>query len=230
MSGLPRSGTTLVDQILTSHSAVSGGGEVNLLRFLTHETGGASYPSVSAYAQRSGASSAAKLWNHLIEERFPGAARIVEKTLDTSRNLGLVASLLPDAPLVWLKRDPLDCAWSCFRSSFMQGIRWSNDLRDIAFHFRLEDHLLGQWQDILGDRLMLVPYEQLVSEPERWIRRILAHCGLPEEQAVFAPQENRRAVTTSSTLQVRRPIGRQAIGSAEPYRTLLAPFIEAYQG
>jgi tetratricopeptide (TPR) repeat protein len=229
VSGLPRSGTTLVDQILTSHSTVSGGGEVNLLRFLTHETGGASYPSVSSYVQRFGASSAAKLWHHLIDERFPGAPRIVEKTLDTSRNLGLVASLLPDAPLVWLKRDPLDCAWSCFRSSFMQGIRWSNDLRDIAFHFRLEDQLLVQWQRILGDRLMIVRYEQLASEPESSIRRILAHCGLSEEEAAFAPHENRRAVTTSSTMQVRRPIGRQAIGSAAPYRQFLAPFIETYR-
>ena len=228
VSGLPRSGTTLVDQILTSHSMVSGGGEINLLRFLTHETGGASYPSVSAYVQQFGASSVAKLWHHLIEERFPRAPRIVEKTLDTSRNLGVIASLLPDAPLVWLKRDPLDCAWSCFRSSFMQGIRWSNDLGDIAFHFRLEDHLLAQWQDILGDRLMVVPYEQLAGDPEQWIRRILAHCGLPEEKGVFAPHENRRAVTTSSTMQVRRPIGRQAIGSAAPYRAFLQPFIDAY--
>ena len=228
--GLPRSGTTLVDQILTGHSTVTGGGEVNLLRFIVHEVGGVSHSAVSAHVQRFGAPSVAKLWHHLIDERFPGSERVVEKTLDTTRKLGLVASLLPEAPLIWLRRDPLDCAWSCFRSSFMQGIRWSNDLSDIAFYFRLEDQLLAQWQRILGDRLMVVPYEELVTEPEPWIRRILAHCGLTEEKPVFAPHENRRVVTTSSVMQVRRPIGRQAIGSATPYRPFLQPFIDAYYG
>ena len=110
----------------------------------------------------------------------------------------------------------------------MQGIRWSNDLADIAFNFRLEDELLAKWQGLLGERLLVVPYEQLVTEPEPWIRRILAHCGLTEEKAVFAPHENRRSVTTSSVMQVRKPIGRQAIGSAEPYRPFLQPFIDAY--
>jgi tetratricopeptide (TPR) repeat protein len=226
--GLPRSGTTLADQILTSHSTVTGGGEVNLLRFVVHELGGVSYSAVSTHVQRFGAPSVANLWHHLVDERFPGSERIVEKTLDTSRKLGLVASLLPEAPLIWLKRDPLDTAWSCFRSSFMQGIRWSNDLADIAFNFRLEDQLLAQWRRILGDRLMVVPYEHLASEPEPWIRRILAHCGLSEENSAFAPHKNRRVVATSSVMQVRKPIGRQAIGSAEPYRPFLQPFIDAY--
>jgi tetratricopeptide (TPR) repeat protein len=226
--GLPRSGTTLVEQVLTSHSAVTAGGEVNLLRLLVHETGGASYPAVSAHVQRFGAPPLAHLWQHLLDQRFPGAGRVVDKTTDTTRKLGIAATVLPDAPLIWLKRDPLDCAWSCFRTSFMQGIRWSNDLADIAVAFRLEGQLLAHWQRNLGERLLVVPYEQLASEPEPWIRRILAHCDLPEEQPAFAPHENRRAVTTASVMQVRRPIGRQAIGSAEPYRPFLKPFIEAY--
>jgi hypothetical protein len=228
--GLPRSGTTLVEQILTSHSTVTGGGEINLLRFVVHELGGVSYPAVGAHVQHVGARSIAALWHHLVDERFPRSHRVVDKTLDTTRKLGLVASLLPEAPLIWLKRDPLDCAWSCFRSSFMQGLRWSNDLADMAFNFRLEDQILAHWQGVLGDRLMVVPYEELATQPEPWIRRILAHCGLSEEKSVFAPHENRRAVTTSSVMQVRRPIGRQSIGSATPYRAFLKPFIDAYYG
>jgi hypothetical protein len=110
----------------------------------------------------------------------------------------------------------------------MQGVRWSNDLGDIAYYFRLEDQLLAQWQRHLGERLLVVPYEAFVSEPAPWIRRILAHCGLSEEPQVFAPHANRRVVTTASVMQVRRPIGRQAIGSAEPYRAMLKPFVEAY--
>ena len=75
-----------------------------------------------------------------------------------------------------------------------------------------------------------MPFEALATEPERWIRAILAHCGLAEEAPPFAPHENRRVVTTASATQVRRPINRRGIGSAEPYRAFLGPFIDAYYG
>jgi tetratricopeptide (TPR) repeat protein len=228
--GLPRSGTTLVEQVLTSHSEVAGGAELDLLRLLVHEIGDASYASLDAHVGRAAAPPLARLWQHLIAERFPTPGRVVDKTTDTSHKLGVAAALLPLAPLVWLRRDPLDCAWSCFRTCFMQGIRWSNDLADIAFYFRLEDQLLAQWQRHLGERLLEVPYEEFVSEPAPWIRRILAHCDLSEEPQVFAPHANRRVVTTASVMQVRRPIGRHSVGSAEPYRAMLKPFVEAYFG
>lgn len=226
---LPRSGTTLVQQVLTGHSGVSHGAEINLLRLFVHEAGDASYPALEGYVRRAGAPSLARLWQHLLGERFPTPGRVVDKTTDTTRKLGLAAATLPQAPLIWLRRDPLDSAWSCFRTSFMQGIRWSNDLQDMAFHFRLEDQLLSQWQRILGERLLVVPFEELVGKPDAWIRRILLHCGLAEEPQVFAPHENGRAVITASAMQVRRPINRAGIGSAGPYRQFLTPFVEAYQ-
>jgi tetratricopeptide (TPR) repeat protein len=226
--GLPRSGTTLVEQILTGHSEISDGGEINLLRLLVHEAGEASYPALAEYIRTAGAPSLARLWHHLLDQRFPRPGRVVDKTTDTSRKLGLAAAVLPQAPLIWIRRNPLDCAWSCFRTCFMQNVRWSNDLKDIAFNFRLEDRLLEQWQQILGERLLVVPFEDLVTEPEPWIRRILAHCGLAEEPQVLAPHENRRPVMTASVMQVRQPINRAGIGSAEPYRRYLAPFIDAY--
>jgi tetratricopeptide (TPR) repeat protein len=228
VTGLPRSGTTLVEQILTSHSAVCDGGEINRLRMLAREVGGTSHGELSRHVAAHGAVSAARLWSHWLDERFPSPGRIVDRSMDTGRFLGLAAALLPEAPLVWLQRDPLDCAWSCFRTHFLAGVPWSCDLEDIAFHFRLEDRLLAQWQAILGDRLLLVPYESLVAEPTTWIRRVLAHCGLAEEPQTFAPHENIRAVMTSSVTQVRQPINAKGIGSAEPYRQFLEPFIKAY--
>jgi tetratricopeptide (TPR) repeat protein len=228
--GLPRSGTTLVQQILTSHSELSDGGEINLLRWLAREAGGTSYPALDGYIRKAGTAPLARLWRHLLDQRFPRPGRVVDKTTNTTRNLGLVAALLPDAPLIWLKRDPLDCAWSCFRNCFMENVHWSNDLGDIAFNFRLEDQLREQWQAILGDRLLVVPFKELVSEPEPWTRRILSHCSLEEEPQVLAPHENRGAVLTASVMQVRRPINRAGIGSAEPYRQYLTPFLEAYYG
>ncbi|WP_336981011.1 sulfotransferase [Altererythrobacter fulvus] len=228
--GLPRSGTTLVEQILTSHSAVSDGGEINRLGLFAKDVAGVSYDALARYAAAEGAPEIARLWHHWLDERFPGSGRIVDKTNNSSRLLGFAASLLPQAPLIWLRRDPLDCAWSCFRTCFMHRIPWSYDLEDIAFHFQLEDALMARWQEILGDRLLVVSYESLVTQPEIWIRRILQHCGLAEEPQVFSPHENRRTVTTSSVMQVRKPINRAGIGAAQPYREFLAPFVRAYQG
>jgi tetratricopeptide (TPR) repeat protein len=228
VTGLPRSGTSLVEQALTAHSAVGDGGEINRLLLLVREMGGHLWTAVSRYAETRGPAEAARLFGHWIDERFPGPGRVVDKSLTTTRVLGLAAALLPESPLVWLKRDPLDCAWSCFRTFFQGSHPWSHDLADIAAHFRIEDRLLEQWQDLLGERLLVVPYEALATSPEPWLRRILAHCGLEEEPQVFAPHENVRVVQTASLMQVRRPINRGSIGSAEPYREFLAPFIESY--
>jgi tetratricopeptide (TPR) repeat protein len=229
VTGLPRSGTSLVEQILTSHSEVTDGGEVNRLLLLVMEIGGHSWPAVRRYADARGAAEAAALFDHWMRERFPAPGRLVDKSLTTTRLVGLAATLLPQAPLIWLTRDLLDCAWSCFRTFFQGTNPWSHDLEDLAFHFRIEDELLRQWQDILGDRLLVVPYEALVTEPETWIRRILAHCGLAKEPQAFAPHESDRIVRTASMMQVRRPIGRGAIGSAEPYREFMQPFVAAYR-
>jgi tetratricopeptide (TPR) repeat protein len=229
VTGLPRSGTTLVEQILTGHSAVSDGGEIARLLLLAGETDGASHAALSRYVEARGAAPAAHLWHHWLDELFPTPGRIVDKTVDASRFLGLAASLLPDAPMVWMTRDPLDRAWSCFRTNFAgAAMPWSHDLADIAAHFRLEDELMAQWQRILGDRLLILSYEALVTDPAREIRRLLTHCGLAEEPQVFAPHENHRPVPTASMVQVRRPINRDALGAAEPYRAFMAPFIDAY--
>ena len=231
VTGLPRSGTTLVEQVLTSHSAVGAGAETSRLALLAQEIGGSSFAALARHADGQGVVSAAQLWHHWLDELFATPGRVVDKTVDASRFLGLAAALLPDAPLIWMTRSPLDRAWSCFRTYFMwAGMPWSYDLQDIAAHFRLEDQLLAEWQAILGDRLLVVPLEALIDDPASWIRRILAHCGLAEEPQVFAPHENARAVTTASMMQVRRPINREAIGSAEPYRQFLEPFIAAYSG
>jgi hypothetical protein len=166
---------------------------------------------------------------HLLSERFGATGRIVDKTIDVSRCMGLIAAALPDAPLIWMRRDPLDSAWSCFRTFFIHGVAWSYSLTDIAHHFRLEDDLMAFWKAQLGDRLLVVPYVELVEEPAAWTARLLAHCGLGEEAAAYTPHLTERTVATASSLQVRRPINRDGLNVAAPYRSHLQPFIDAYR-
>ena len=231
VTGIPRSGTTLVEQMLTAHPAIAGGGEMPFAALLANEAGGAGTTAVAAFAGRTGGlARLARLYRHLVDERFGADARIVDKTLAASRLMGVLAPVLPEARFVWLRRDPLDCAWSCFRTYFAHGVDWSWSLAHIAHHFRLEDALYTHWQRVLGDRMLTVRYEELVDDPKAWADRILAHAGLDPDPAVYAPHIARRSVTTASVTQVRQPIGRGAVGSAEPFRRHLQPFIDAYAG
>jgi len=231
VTGLPRSGTTLVEHILASHSAVQDGGELNIIQHMAVEVGGVSGEALQAYIDRGGSmETLAGLYLHLMAERFGPEGRVVDKTIDVSRCLGLIASALPEAPLIWMRRDPLDSAWSCFRTFFIHGVAWSYDLVDIAHHFKLEDRLNAFWKARLGDRLLVVPYAELIEEPELWTRRLLDHCGLTEEAAVHASHKTQRVVATASAMQVRRPINRDGLNVAGPYREHLKPFIDAYFG
>lgn len=229
VTGLPRSGTTLVEQILTSHSAVADGGEISLAHHVAVATGGVSGDAIDRHLAQGGSLDAmAALYLHLATERFGQVGRFVDKTIDNSRFLGLIATILPDAPLIWMRRDPLDSAWACFRTFFIHGVGWSYDLADIAHHFQLEDALCDFWQQRLGDRLLVVPFTDLVELPDAWIARLLAHCGLAEEPGVYAFHQTDRAVATASGLQVRRPINRDGLGGAARYRQFLEPFVKAY--
>jgi hypothetical protein len=208
---------------------VDGGEELGLFRLLEQDIGGKSAEDLDAHCARGGTLDELRaLYLHLLAERYPGTGRVVDKTLNLSRYAGLVSTLFPDAPIIWLRRDPLDCAWSAFRSWFLRGIDWSWSLEDIAAHFKIEDRLFAHWSGLLGDRLLVVDYAELVSDPGRQIERILSQCGLPREPACFSPHTTARAVTTASVAQVREPINRRGIDSARPYREQLKPFSVAY--
>lgn len=234
VTGLPRSGTTLVEQILVSHPDVGDGDEVNLFQQAGRMIGGTSIESARTYAAKASSPDQAwrepaELYLHLLGQRLPASGRAVDKSLTTSRWLGLISLVLPQAPLVWVRRQPLDVAWSCFRTMFARGAEWSWSLEDIAHHMRLEDRLLAHWLGVLGDRLLVVDYEQLVEDPEGQGQRLFAHCGLSPHK-VEGFQETKRSVSTSSLAQVRQPVYQSSVGGAGRYRKHLQPFISAYEG
>jgi hypothetical protein len=228
VTGLPRSGTTLVEQILVSHSDVAGGEELGRMGVVRRDLPENSAAGLQSYAQSADVDGLARLYLHLCRERFGSEGRYVDKGLNSTRHIGLIAALLPQSPIVWLRRDPLDCALSAFRTYFIQGLDWSWKLEDIAAHFRLEDEIFAFWSAMLPERILVVDYPELVREPREQIERILAHCQLAVEPQVFEPHKTERIVSTASAMQVREPINRRGIGSAEPYREHLKPFLDAY--
>jgi hypothetical protein len=233
VTGLPRSGTTLVEQILASHSAVADGEEANLFCCALLPAGDFSLRGGLDYQQRADSpdpwGEIGRDYLSMLDQRFGPEGRIVDKTLNHSRFLGFILQSLPRARVIWLRRDPEDTAISCFRSFFGTGtIPWCWSLSDIARHFRVEDALHAHWSSIYPDRILSVPYEALVSDPRPWITRILAHLGLAPEPAVFAPHLRQRAVQTVSVAQVRQPISPGSVGAAHRYHAFLQPFREVY--
>lgn len=230
--GLPRSGTTLIEQILASHADVAGGSELNLFRTATMDLGGYAPADVTRAAFRP---DGADLWTrfgeaylHLLDERFGPAGRIVDKTLNHTRFVGLIRHVLPNARFIWLRRAPGDVALSCFRSHFADGLGWTWSLADIGRHMADEDRLYAHWTSLFPDAILTVPYEELVADPKPWIERMLMHCGLPFQENLRDFHLTPRAVATSSVSQVRQPISTRAIGQWKRYEKHLAPFFEAY--
>jgi Tfp pilus assembly protein PilF len=231
--GLPRSGTTLVEQILVSHSGVMNGAELNLFGTATMALGGYAPADVQRFNQRPGADTAwagfGQAYLHLLEERFGPEGRVVDKTLSHTRMVGLIRHVFPNARFLWLRRDPGDNALSCFRTHFAGGVPWSWSLADIGQHFADEDRLHRHWITQFPDAILTVPYEALVSDPDIWIDRILSHCGLAFEPQVRHFNLTERAVATTSAHQVRQPLYKSAIGSWKRYGSHMAPFFDAYE-
>ncbi len=224
--GLPRSGTTLLEQILASHSSVAGGGEMVALHLAVEHanrtlTASARIPPLGAALQ-----AFATDYGDLIDERFPSRGHVVDKTLNVTRHIGWIAHGFPQAPILYVRRNAADTAFSCFRTPFSKGIDWSFALDDIVAHFEHERMLLRYWQGRLGDRLRVVDYDALVQRPSDVIPDVLRHCGLPFEAATLHPDRTLRPVMTASTVQVRDPINRAGQGVAVPYRSGLAPYLD----
>lgn len=234
VNGLPRSGTTLVEQILASHADVADGGEVNLLRAALIATGDHSLGGALAY-QRGFAGddpwgALAAVYFRLLEERFRTDRLVVDKTLGQSRFMGLLLHVLPGARVVWMRRDPEDTALSCFRTYFTAGVPWSWSLDDIGRYFRIEDRLHAHWSAMFPEQILTVPYQSLVTDPRAWIPRIAAHCGLEVQQPMFESHLTERGVLTASVQQVRSPISTDHIGLSIAYSAQLEPFRRSYFG
>ncbi len=231
VTGLPRSGTTLVEQILNSNSAVSGGDELGFFRLLHQDIGGRSFEAYQSYLSNGGtAQKLQQLYHHLLDQRFPGQLLVVDKSLNLSRSMGLLAHLFPEAPIIWMRRDPMDCAWSCFQTWFLRGHNWSWSLDTIAAHFAIEDRLLAFWQAHIGSRLLVCDYSELVRTPQEVIPKLADHCKIPFNEQMLRPHESDRIVTTASVAQVRKPINQSGLGTAAPYLEWLTSFTQSQNG
>ncbi len=241
--GLPRSGSTLVEQILASHSAVEGTMELPDIVSIARRLGGKMKRSdISAYPEMLAEPGAEGLQN--LGEEYLSRTRIhrrlgrmffVDKMPNNFAHIGLVHLILPNAKIIDVRRHPLACCFSLFKQHFARGQGFSYDLIDIGRYYLDYAKLMAHFDAVLPGRIHRVGYEQLVAAPEDAIRSLLAHCGLAFEESCLQFHANPRPVRTASSEQVRQPIYLDSMEQwrhyaewLEPLKTLLAPVLAVW--
>jgi tetratricopeptide (TPR) repeat protein len=233
--GMPRSGTSLVEQMLASHPQVHGAGELRDIGRLAGRlpgltAAGRPYPECIAEVPPAALDELAALYTGRLAALGGTAVRVTDKMWQNYENLGLVELLVPRARVIHCRRDPLDTGLSCYLQSFgAAGPPFSYDLAHIGAYLREYQRLMAHWRRVSGLRLLEVDYETLVDDPEGQARRLVAFLELDWHAAVLDFHANPRVVRTASSAQVRRPIYRSAVGRHRRYQRQLAPLREALE-
>ena len=218
--GMPRSGTTLTEQILSSHPDIYGAGELRELGdvhcILPHKmtpedmkTLGKEYVDLVKQKDKTGK-----------------ALRIVDKMPANYLYLGFVASILPNAKIIHCRRNPIDTCLSCYKQSFARGQYFSYDLEDLATEYQAYLDLMDYWREVLPGRILEVDYEETVGNFEEQARKLIDHVGLEWNDACLEPHKQKRTVITASKAQVTQPIYKTSVEKWKRYEKDLQPLVK----
>jgi hypothetical protein len=226
---MPRSGSTLVEQILASHPQVYGGGELGALPSFGSCFAGPARPGeVTGFMlpDQCAAIELATDYHAHVTRLAGGAKRVTDKTLDNFLHLGMIATLFPHARVVHCRRKALDTCLSCYFQNFRK-LNFTFALEDIGSYYGSYERLMAHWGRVLPLPIHEVLYESLVHDPKAVIRDLLDYCGVAWDERCLSFDRTRRVVRTASSVQVRMPIFKEAIGRWRSYRSHLGPLIDA---
>jgi hypothetical protein len=228
--GMPRSGTTLVEQIIARHPDAAGAGEIDRLWKVGR---GSHYyePSgkflVTIDADTAQATSVGRKYIELLQFFGPNARRVVDKMPHNFELLGLIALILPKARIVHLRRNPIDTCLSCYQTRLNELHAYARDLDTLGQYYRQYARLMGHWREVLPLRFIDLDYEALTQDFETEVRRLIDFLDLPWDPACLSFHERTAAVRTFSRNQVRNPIYRTSVGRWRHYEKELQPLIAA---
>lgn len=233
--GLPRSGSTLVEQILASHSQVEGTQELPDIQRIVHELQGRELnfdnPRYPAVLDELDAETISKFGEQYIADTMPnralGRPYFIDKMPNNFRHIGLIHLILPQAKIIDTRRGAMSCCFSNFKQLFAQGQEFTYSTEDIARYYRTYVELMDHWDEVLPGRVLRVQHEDVVDDLEGSVRRILDYCGLPFEPACIEFHKTKRSVRTPSSEQVRQPIFRDGLDQWKNFSEHLDPLREA---
>lgn len=224
--GMPRSGSTLVQEILAAHSSIEGTGEIRALMVtvnnLRRRARGASFPAgLPTLSAEIFKAMGDEYLERARTRRKRGLPFFVDKYLQNFVYAGLIHLILPNARIVDVRRHPLDCCVSCFTNYFPEGPAWSHSLDDLGHFYAGYVALMEHFDAVLPGRVHRLNYEDLIEDPEREVRRLFAYLGLPYEEQCLRYYESEQAILTTSVEQARQPIYRNGIGGSRKYEPWL---------
>ncbi|MCB2074645.1 MAG: sulfotransferase [Novosphingobium sp.] len=230
--GLPRAGSTLLEQILASHSQVDGTLELPNILALAHrlrgrKAGKSNYPQV--LHDLTGEQLAQMGRDYVENTRIhrKGAPFFIDKMPNNFRHIGLIRLILPNAKIIDARRAPLDCCFSCFKQLFAEGQEFTYGLHEIGRYYADYVALMAHWDEVLPGTVLRVNHEDVLDDLEGRVRRMLEFLGLPFEQACMDFHRTERAVRTASSEQVRQPISRAGQDAWKPYEPWLGELRDA---
>ncbi len=229
--GMPRSGTTLIESILASHSEVYGAGELPTLYDIHEElTGLARDQGIEAARELLYSETAS--WRERYFSALPpigDATRVVDKQPLNYRSIGLIRLLFPDSPIICTQRSPMDVGLSVFRHKFSKNWPCAHSLGDIGHFYGVHARLVELWKSRYPGAIHIVDHSDLIKDPQAEIRRVLAFAKLTEQPECFTPHKTKRPVATFSSVQVRQPLSTAYSGQARHYELQLAPLRRALE-
>jgi tetratricopeptide (TPR) repeat protein len=221
--GMPRSGTSLAEQILASHPEVFGAGELPFWKRASLEVTAATLqdgPSESTSARF------ARDYLQMLDGLAPGAARVVDKMPANFAHLGIIHAALPGARLIHMRRNPIDTCLSMYFQNFHIAHPYTNDLGDLAHYYEEYQRMMRHWHAVLPEKAILeVPYEALVADPETWSRKMVEFVGLPWDEACLSFHQTSRSVSTFSKWQVRQKISTASVERWRNYAPHVGPLM-----
>jgi tetratricopeptide (TPR) repeat protein len=222
--GVPRSGTSLIEQIIASHPAASGIGEID---FWAHTTTKQHPGLLKEPPDEPTCRKVAAAYLRLLTANSGHAVRVVDKSLSNVYYLGAMHCVFPNARIIYMRRDPIDTCLSCFFQDFPASLNFTLDLSDMAHFYREYHRLMEHWRSALPPGAMLdVPYEELTVEQEVWTRKVLEFLGLPWDERCLSFHTTARSVLTASHWQVRQKMNRVSVGRWRNYKRFIGPLLE----
>jgi tetratricopeptide (TPR) repeat protein len=219
--GMPRSGTSLTDQILASHPSIKSAGE---LEFWYNAVGEHYVKTRTGVLDATTRKKAAEDYLRLLHTRAGEGSRLIDKTPVNSDFIGIIYSVFPNARFIYLERDPIDTCLSCYFQNFVASMSYCKDLSDLAHYYKAHRRLMKHWQSVLPPESMLVvPYEGLVADQQEWTRKMLDFLGLEWDDRCLSFHETERPVNTASTWQVRQKIYTRSVGRWQSYKKFVGP-------
>jgi len=220
--GMPRSGTTLVEQILAAHPDVASCGELNFIEALRRRAETVTDDNPDGYLAIGTA------YLERIEQRFsPQTRYITDKTPRNFSQIGWMRQALPAAKFVNCQRAPMDTAFACYQCLFHDSLPWTYDFDALASYYRNYERVMAGWREAFPGEILDISYEKMVAEPEQIARDLLAFCGLQWDERCLSFYKNSNPVITASNAQVRRPIYRSSVGKWLKYEEFLEPLMRA---